>query len=158
MGKLSVRAQRVQDVIAAAGLELAVRELPASTRTAAEAAGAIGCEVSQIAKSLVFHRRRSDAALLVIASGTNRVNSEAVSALVGERITLATAEFVRARTGFTIGGVPPVGHASSMEVFIDEDLRRHDEIWAAAGTSHAVFRLTPTDLEALTGGRVVRVT
>ncbi len=158
MGKLSVRAQRVQDVIAAAGMELEVRELPASTRTAAEAASAIGCEVSQIAKSLVFHRRQSDAPLLVIASGTNRVNSEAVSALVGERITLATAEFVRARTGFSIGGVPPVGHASPMDVFIDEDLRRYDEIWAAAGTSHAVFRLTPSDLEALTGGCVVRVT
>lgn len=156
--RLSAEAQRVQDVIAAAGLELEVRELPASTRTAAEAADAIGCEVSQIAKSLVFHRRESDAPLLVIASGSNRVNREAVSALVGERIALAAAEFVRARTGFTIGGVPPVGHASSMEVFIDEDLRRHDEIWAAAGTSHAVFRLTPADLEALTGGRVVRVT
>ena len=139
-------------------MELEVRELPASTRTAAEAASAIGCEVSQIAKSLVFHRRQSDAPLLVIASGTNRVNSEAVSALIGERITLATAEFVRARTGFSIGGVPPVGHASPMDVFIDEDLRRYDEIWAAAGTSHAVFRLTPSDLEALTGGRVVRVT
>ena len=158
MGKLSARAQRVQGVIAAAGMELEVRELPASTRTAAEAASAIGCEVSQIAKSLVFHRRQSDAPLLVIASGTNRVNSEAVSALIGERITLATAEFVRARTGFSIGGVPPVGHASPMDVFIDEDLRRYDEIWAAAGTSHAVFRLTPSDLEALTGGRVVRVT
>ena len=156
--KLSAEAQRVQDVIAAAGLELEVRELPASTRTAAEAASAIGCEVSQIAKSLVFHRRESDAPLLVIASGTNRVNSEAVSARIGERITLAAAEFVQTRTGFTIGGVPPVGHASSMEVLIDEDLRRHDEIWAAAGTSHAVFRLTPADLEALTGGRVVRVT
>ena len=158
MGKLSARAQRVQDVIAAAGMELEVRELPASTRTAAEAASAIGCEVSQIAKSLVFHRRQSDAPLLVIASGTNRVNSEAVSALIGERITLAPAEFVRARTGFSIGGVPPVGHASPMDVFIDEDLRQYDEIWAAAGTSHAVFRLTPSDLEALTGGRVVRVT
>lgn len=158
MGKLSARAQRVQDVIAAAGMELEVRELPASTRTAAEAASAIGCEVSQIAQSLVFHRRQSDAPLLVIASGTNHVNSEAVSALIGERITLATAEFVRARTGFSIGGVPPVGHASPMDVFIDEDLRRYDEIWAAAGTSHAVFRLTPSDLEALTGGRVVRVT
>ena len=158
MGKLSARAQRVQDVIAAAGMELEVRELPASTRTAAEAASAIGCEVSQIAKSLVFHRRQSDAPLLVIASGTNRVNSEVVSALIGERITLAPAEFVRARTGFSIGGVPPVGHASPMDVFIDEDLRRYDEIWAAAGTSHAVFRLTPSDLEALTGGRVVRVT
>lgn len=158
MGKLSARAQRVQDVIVAAGMELEVRELPASTRTAAEAASAIGCEVSQIAKSLVFHRRQSDAPLLVIASGTNRVNSEAVSALIGERITLAPAEFVRARTGFSIGGVPPVGHASPMDVFIDEDLRRYDEIWAAAGTSHAVFRLTPSDLEALTGGRVVRVT
>ncbi len=158
MEKLSAKAQRVQDVIAAAGLVLEVRELPASTRTAAEAASAIGCEVAQIAKSLVFHRRESNAPLLVIASGTNRVNGEAVAALIGERITLAAAEFVQARTGFAIGGVPPIGHASSMDVLIDEDLRRYDEIWAAAGTSHAVFRLTPSDLEALTSGRVVRVT
>lgn len=155
---LSTSAQRVQDAIAGAGLQLEVRELPASTRTAAEAAAAIDCEVAQIAKSLVFRRRKSGEPLLVIASGTNRVNEDAVASVVGERVAMAKAEFVREHTGFAIGGVPPVGHTSPLDILIDEDLRRYNEIWAAAGTPHAVFRLTPRDLEALTGGRVVRVT
>ena len=132
-------------------------ELPQSTRTAADAAKAIGCEVAQIAKSLVF-RSISGEPILVIASGTNRVNEATIAEAIGEAIGKADAEFVRARTGFAIGGVPPVGHASALRTFIDADLLRFDRIWAAAGTPNAVFELSPGELPRLTGGAVIRVT
>ncbi|MCK5275370.1 MAG: YbaK/EbsC family protein [Alphaproteobacteria bacterium] len=134
-----------------------MREFPKSTRTAAEAAAAIGCEVAQIAKSLVFRARASGRPVLVIASGANRVDEKAVAALIGEKIGRADAGFVRAATGFAIGGVPPVGHDKPIETFIDEDILAFDAIWAAAGTPFAVFRLDPHSLAALTGGRVARV-
>jgi prolyl-tRNA editing enzyme YbaK/EbsC (Cys-tRNA(Pro) deacylase) len=133
-------------------------ELPQSTRTAADAAKAIGCEVGQIAKSLVFRAIESGSAVLVIASGTNRVNESAIAAAIGEPIGKADADFVRARTGFAIGGVPPIGHPEPIRTFIDEDLLRFDRIWAAAGTPNAVFELSPADLGQLTGGSVIRVT
>lgn len=156
---LSRSAQRVQDALAALGFSMGqVIELPASTRTAAEAAAAIGCTVAQIAKSLVFRGVQSGEPVLVIASGTNRVNEARVAEVLGEPIAKADADFVRAQTGFVIGGVPPVGHNRPLRTFIDEGLRQYGEIWAAAGTPHAVFRLTPADLEALTGGEVIRLT
>lgn len=147
-------AQRVQDALAARGFALEVVEMPASTRTSAEAAEAVGCAVGQIAKSLVFRAARSDRPVLVIASGANRVDVKKVEAVLGEPIGRADADFVRARTGFVIGGVPPVGHAEAMPVLIDRDLLAFDEIWAAAGTPNAVFRLAPDQLVALTGGTV----
>src|SRR6266550_2598859 len=130
----------VQSALDAAGIEARVVELAASTRTAAEAAAAIGCSVAQIAKSLVF-RGRSGEAILVIASGTNRVDEKKLAALAGEPIAKADADFVRERTGYAIGGVPPAGHASPLRTFIDRDLLLFDLIWAAAGTPHAVFEL-----------------
>lgn len=154
---LSRSAARVQAALAAAGVIARVVELPASTRTAAEAASAIGCQVAQIAKSLVFRGATSGNPILVIASGTNRVNESLVAAVAGEPLGKADAEFVRARVGFAIGGVPPVGHDEPLATFIDEDLFRYDRIWAAAGTPHAVFELSPTDLPRLTGGRVMRI-
>ncbi len=137
-------------------MELEVVELPHSTRTAAEAAAAVGCEVAAIAKSLVF---RTDAgrSVLVITSGANRVDEARVGELLGEPIGRADPEFVREATGFAIGGVPPVGHAVEPAVFIDEDLLALPEVWAAAGTPNAVFRLTPAQLVELTGGRVLAV-
>jgi prolyl-tRNA editing enzyme YbaK/EbsC (Cys-tRNA(Pro) deacylase) len=137
-------------------MELEVVELPHSTRTAAEAAAAVGCEVAAIAKSLVF---RTDAgrSVLVISSGANRVDEARVGELLGEPIGRADPEFVRDATGFAIGGVPPVGHAVEPAVFIDEDLLALPEVWAAAGTPNAVFRLTPAQLVELTGGRVLAV-
>jgi prolyl-tRNA editing enzyme YbaK/EbsC (Cys-tRNA(Pro) deacylase) len=113
--------------------------------------------VPQIAKSLIFRTADSHRPVLVIASGANRVDEKRVAALVGEPIGRADAEFVRAATGFAIGGVPPVGHATQPIVLIDEGLLGLAEIWAAAGTPNAVFRLTPTDLITLTGGRVAAV-
>lgn len=150
-------AQKVQDALSALGLPLQVIELPATTRTSAEAARAIGCQVGQIAKSLVFEARRSGSAVLVIASGANRVNEEVLQALLAEPIAKADADFVRRRTGFAIGGVPPVGHLEPLKTFIDADLFQYEEIWAAAGTPHAVFRLTPADLLRMTGGQVLRI-
>lgn len=157
MSTLSSSAQKVQDVLSAFDLALHVKEFPHTTRTSAEAAAAIGCQVAQIAKSLVFKGKQSGRAILVIASGANRVNEKAVAALVGEPIERPDADFVRSKTGFAIGGVPPLGHAEPLETLIDEDLFQFSEIWAAAGTPNAVFSLTPANLLRITQGRVAAV-
>lgn len=149
--------ERVQSALDAAGIEARVVELSASTRTAAEAAAAIGCGVAQIAKSLVFRGAESGEPILVIASGTNRVNEKTIAQHAGEPIAKADADFVRERTGYAIGGVPPAGHVSALRTFIDRDLLQFDRIWAAAGTPHAVFELTPEQLTNLVHGPVVEV-
>ena len=154
---LSTSAQRVQDALMKLELTLQVIELPDSTRSAAEAAEAIGCSVGQIAKSLIFKTRNSQEPILVIVSGPNRVDEKKIGALVGEMITKPDADFVRQHTGFSIGGVPPVGHNQPITTFIDQDLLAFDEIWAAAGTPNAVFCLTGDDLVRATGGQVVGV-
>ncbi len=151
-------AQKVQQALAALGFSLQVVELPDSTRTAVEAAQAVGCQLGQIVKSLVFKAKRTERPVLVIASGSNRVNEKAIEALIGEPLGKADADYVRQRTGFAIGGVPPVGHAERLITFIDEDLLQYAEIWAAAGTPNAVFRLAPSDLVRMTGGPVVKIT
>lgn len=155
--RLSRSAQKVQDALEAIGLSLEVLELPGSTRTAVDAAEAVGCEVGQIVKSLVFRGKNSGRPILVAASGANRVDEKKLRELVSEKVAKPDADFVRERTGFVIGGVPPVGHDEKLETFIDEDLMGYAEIWAAAGTPNAVFRLTPDDLVRMTGGRVVSV-
>jgi len=155
--ELSPSAQKVQAALQALGLQLQVVELPGSTRTAVEAAQSVGCQVGQIVKSLVFKGKRSGRPLLVVASGAHRVDERRLEALIGEPLGKADADFVRERTGFAIGGVPPAGHAEPIETYIDADLLQYDEIWAAAGTPHAVFRLTPADLERMTAGRVAEI-
>ncbi len=145
------------EVQAALGDKFEVLEFDATTRTAADAAAAIGCTVAQIAKSLIFRGAASDRSVLVVASGVNRVDETKVAETVGEPLARADADFVRERTGFVIGGVPPVGHKDPPIVLIDESLMAFAEIWAAAGTPNAVFRLTPPDLVALTGGRVAAI-
>ena len=144
-------------VQAALGADFEVLEFDASTRTAADAAAAIGCTVSQIAKSLVFRASDSGRPVLVIASGSVRVDVAKVSALLGEAIGRADADFVREQTGFAIGGVPPIAHQVQPVVFIDESLFQYEKIWAAAGTPNAVFQLTPDDLVRLAGGVVADV-
>ena len=146
---------RVKEALEAAGLATRVVEFPQTTRTAADAAKAIGCEVGQIVKSLVF--RVGNDPLLILASGTNRVNEGAVAITIGAKIAKADADFVRERTGFVIGGVPPVGHLAPIRTLIDEDLLRFERIWAAAGTPNSVFELTAADLPRLTGGTVLRI-
>ena len=150
----SPSALKVQAVL---GDRFQVLEFDASTRTAADAAAAIGCDVAQIAKSLIFRGGTSGQAVLIIASGVDRVDEKKAAAAVGEPIGRADADFVREQTGFAIGGVPPVGHKDPPITLIEERLMRFAEIWAAAGTPNAVFRLTPTDLVGLTGGRVAAV-
>jgi prolyl-tRNA editing enzyme YbaK/EbsC (Cys-tRNA(Pro) deacylase) len=154
---LTAAAQRVQDALKALGVVCQVVELPASTRSAVEAAQAIGCRVEQIAKSLVFRGLSTNRPVLAIVSGANRVDEARLGALLTEPVAKADAEYVRQRTGFAIGGVPPVGHAESLMCLIDEDLLQYDAIWAAAGTPRAVFQLTPVELLRLTSGRVVSV-
>ncbi len=156
--ELSASAQKMQRILEERGFaHCTVVELPSSTRTAQEAAQSIGCGVEQIVKSLVFRRQDSDTPILVVASGSNRVNEQQLSALVGEPIEKAKASYVQKRTGFAIGGVAPVGHAEPLQTFIDRDLLRYDEIWAAAGTPFAVFRLTPQDLIAMTKGELITI-
>ncbi|RIK43071.1 MAG: hypothetical protein DCC55_06700 [Chloroflexi bacterium] len=155
--QLKPSAQRVQDTLTALGFTNQVVELPASTRTSAEAAAAVGCTVGQIAKSLIFQGSESGQAVLVIASGANRVDEKKLSARLGEKLQKPDAEFVRSETGFVIGGVPPVGHTRPLTTLIDQDLWQYEEIWAAAGHPNAVFKLTPDELLKMTGGRMLAV-
>ena len=154
---LSKSAQSVQDVLNKKGMHAKVVELPASTRTAQDAANAIGCEVAQICKSLIFRTKNSHRPILVLASGVNRVDEKLIAKAVGEEITKADADFTREVTGFAIGGIPPIGHKQSIETFIDEDLLKLGELWAAAGTPNAVFSLESAALQDLTQGRVIAI-
>ena len=154
---LKPSAQKVQDTLTALGFANQIVEFPESTRTSAEAAAAVGCMVGQIAKSLIFAGKQSGRAVLVIASGSNRVDEKKLKALLGENIVRPDADFVRSQTGYVIGGVPPVGHAQPLMTYIDADLLQYEEIWAAAGHPNAVFPLTPAELVAMTAGLVVEI-
>jgi prolyl-tRNA editing enzyme YbaK/EbsC (Cys-tRNA(Pro) deacylase) len=154
---LSGSARRVQDALAQLGFTLNVVELPQSTHTAVEAAAAVGASVGQIVKSLIFRGANSGRAILVLASGPNRVDEAKVATLLGEPLAKGDADFVRAHTGFVIGGVPPVGHSEPMPTFIDEDLLAFGSLWAAAGTPNAVFQLAPMELVAMSQGKVASI-
>ena len=145
------RAMKVQAVL---GPAYQVVEFEASTRTSEDAAAAIGCSVAEIAKSLIF-KSAEGRPVLVIASGVNRVDEKKVAALIGGKISRADADFVRDRTGYAIGGVPPVGHVTPPIVLIDRDLERFAAVWAAAGTPNAV--ITPADLVDLAKGQVADI-
>lgn len=151
------RTQVVQEALRSKGVDLKVVEMPQTTRTAVEAAQAIGCEVSQIAKSLIFKTSGTHRPILVIAGGSNRVNVKKIEELVGEPIEKPDADYVKSRTGFVIGGIPPVGHLEPMPTFLDSDLQSSVIIWAAAGSPFAVFPLTPTELHLITDGQWVSV-
>ncbi|MGM1046801.1 MAG: YbaK/EbsC family protein [Bacillota bacterium] len=158
MEPLKESAQRVQNILGDMGYSNQVVELPESTRTAEEAAAAIGCEVAQIAKSIIFRLANSSKPLLVVASGVNRVNEKKFSTLLQEKLKKADADFVREHTGFVIGGVAPIGHLREIMTFIDEDLFQYGTVWAAAGHPKAVFECTPDELVAFTGGQVMSIT
>ena len=155
--ELSSSAKRVQDFLALKGFSFEVRELPGSTRTAQEAADSIGCQVAQIAKSVVFKDKNSGRPVLVIASGVNRVDVNKVKAATGLDLGKADGKFVKDRVGFAIGGVPPVGHSEPLQTILDPDLKNYETIWAAAGKPFAVFPLKSADLESLTGGQWVEL-
>ena len=149
---------RVSEALKAFGGDHAIVEFTEPARTAADAARLLGCRVEQIANSLIFRAPARDAAVLVMASGGRRVDVARIAEALGEPLDKADADFVRARTGFAIGGVAPLGHtAPPAAILIDEELFKWLEIWAAAGHSHTVFRLTPDALVRMTGGRVVTV-
>ena len=151
--ELSNSAKRVQKFLSERGYSFDVKELPSSTRTAVEAADSIGCSVPQIAKSLVFREKKTDRPILVIASGSNRVDVKKIQKSMGLILGKADANFVKDRAGYAIGGIPPVGHNEPLETLLDNDLKKQTVIWAAAGTPFAVFQLKPDDLEPLTKGR-----
>ncbi len=155
--KLSPTAQKVQDLLAERGFVCSVIEFSESTRTAQEAADRAGCQLGQITKSLIFKGTQSGKPILVLTSGANRVNEKLISSYAGEPIGRADADFVRAVTGFAIGGVPPLGHAQTIETYLDEDLLQYPTVWAAAGTPNAIFELTPADLRQMTAARVARI-
>lgn len=152
METLSKNAERVQEYIRKKGFDFQVKELPDSTRTAADAAKALGCDIAQIAKSLVFMDENQGAAVLVIASGTNRVDLMKILKQTGRLLTRADGKTVKERVGFAIGGVPPAGHKEKLLTLLDQDLKQYPRIWAAAGTPNAVFELGPEDLAPMTDG------
>ena len=146
---------RVRQALEERGFEPEVVELERSARSAADAADALGVRVAQIVKSLVLRGRETGRPALVLAGGANRVDVNKTSRLLSEPVEMADAAYVREKTGFAIGGVPPVGHAERPETFLDEDLLLEREVWAAAGHTHVVFGLEPAELVRLTGVQVV---
>ncbi|HRK91112.1 MAG TPA: YbaK/EbsC family protein [Anaerolineales bacterium] len=157
MPTLSPSAQKIQDILNTLGYDYTVVEHAEPTRTAQEAADRAGCQIGQIVKSLIFRGKASGKPILILASGPNRVNEKLIGEYAGEPIGKADADFVRAVTGFVIGGVPPIGHAEKMETYLDEDFLQYPTIWAAAGTPNAIFELKTEDLQKMTGGKVVSI-
>ena len=155
---LSTSVRKVEKALKAHGLECQVLNMKETTRSAQDAANSLGCRVEQIVKSLVFMTKKTKKPILVIASGANRVNIKKIRNLLSEPIKMADPDFVRAKTGFAVGGVPPLGHSNPLATFIDEDLLKYPEIWAAAGTSSTMFKLSPDDLQKITEGQVISVT
>ncbi|QYJ15262.1 hypothetical protein Rxycam_01077 [Rubrobacter xylanophilus DSM 9941] len=156
-GRLGPGPERVRQALEARGFRHRIVELEKTARSAAEAAEALSCEVGQIVKSLVFRGSRTGRPVLVVASGANRVDERQVGELLGEPVEKADAAFVKEKTGFSIGGVPPLGHVEEPVALVDEDLMRYGKVWAAAGHTHAVFSLHPRELVEMTGGRVAQV-
>jgi len=153
--ELKSSAQRVQDFLSSKNTSFTVKELPNSARTAKEAALAIGCMVSQIAKSLIFKDVKTGDPILVVASGTNMVCITKIFEATGLELGKANANFVKDKVGYAIGGVPPVAHKENVTTILDPDLKNYDVLWAAAGTPHFVFELKSSDLESLTSGQWV---
>lgn len=159
MSGLPASVERVRAALEQLGATIDIRDFDKSTRTADEAAIAIGCSVGAIAKSLIFRSEPSGKAVLAVVSGSNRADERKLGALLAPKtgddvIGRPDADFVRRETGFAIGGVPPLGHARRLTTVIDEDLAKYETIWAAAGAPNAVFALTPKQLIEWTGGIV----
>ncbi|MEK4714892.1 YbaK/EbsC family protein [Sporosarcina sp. FSL K6-5500] len=157
MQKLTTSVKQVQEKLLELGHPNEVNKLTDSARTAQEAADALGCEVAQIAKSIIFKLKSTNEPLLVVASGINRIDEKLVAQTLNDKLGKADADFVRESTGFVIGGVPPLGHKNSVLTLIDEDLFKYETIWAAAGHPKAIFQLTPDELEKMTNGQVISV-
>lgn len=157
MSELKEACRRVEAAARSLGLAIAIRQMTVPTRTAQEAAEAIGADVGQIVKSLVFRGAESGDAYLLLVSGANRVDEAAVARILGEALERPNAKFVRDVTGFAIGGIPPFGHAQMMKTFIDPDLLARPTVWAAAGTPESMFEIASQDLARATGARMLTV-
>ena len=161
MEVLSTSAMKVANELRRLGIAAQVTEMPASTRTASDAAAAVGCEIGQIVKSLLFKSSASGEPLLVLVSGADRVDEARLAEVAGEKVERADAGFVRSRTGFAIGGVPPLGHIEAISRpsprYLDERLLGYEVVWAAAGTPNAVFPVNPRELTRATSATVVSV-
>jgi prolyl-tRNA editing enzyme YbaK/EbsC (Cys-tRNA(Pro) deacylase) len=155
MPALKPAAQRVQDALTAKGLDSSVRHMPQATRSAAEAAAACGCSLGQIVKSLLFRGAASGKPYLLLVSGANRVNEQGVAAVIGEALRRPDADDVREVTGFSIGGIPPLGHRTALITLMDAALLDYDLVWAAAGTPDAVFPVAPDRLAAAAEARII---
>lgn len=153
---MKTSANQVQKKLIEKGFNFVVKELPASTRSAKEAANAIGCKIAEIAKSIVF-RTNEGKPILVIASGANHINPLLIEIALGEKLLQPDGKWVKETLGFAIGGVPPIGFQISVTTFIDKDLLQFDTIWAAAGTPNAVFSLPPSDLVKLSNATIMTV-
>lgn len=158
MVELSRSARRVAEALREHGIDADVQELPESTRSAADAARTLGCDVAQITKSLVFREVEHDRPVLVLASGPDRVDEQRLAELVGARVEQAPAAWVKQRTGFAVGGVPPLGHREPVTTLVDAGVLAHELVWAAAGTPRAVFAASPQLLCQAAGARTVSVT
>ena len=152
---LSKKSKIVHNYLQKFGLKLEVVEFEESTKTAQEAANAIGCEIGQIVKSLIF--RNKDQGLLFLVSGKNKLDTNKVSRELKIDLKKADAEFVKELTGFSIGGVPPIAHETALDTYIDEDLLAYKDVWAAAGMPFSVFRLESRMLQPLTNGKIIKV-
>jgi len=148
---------RIRKAAKEAGLDISVVEMPQSTRTAEEAAAACGCQVGQIVKSLVFRRADNNRPVLLLVSGSNRVDVDKVAAVIGTELKRADADYVRAETGFAIGGVAPIGATAPIATYMDKDLLAYDAIWAAAGKSNSVFQAEPQPLADAAGAQIIAV-
>jgi len=157
MEPLNPSAQKIQNILRGLGFDYKVIEFTESTRTAQEAADRVGCLLGQIVKSLIFKGMTSNKGILVLTSGSNRVDENKISQYSGESIGRADPEFVRTVAGFAIGGVPPMGHTQLLDSYIDEDLFQYTDVWAAAGTPNAVFQLPSSELVKISNGKIVRV-
>jgi prolyl-tRNA editing enzyme YbaK/EbsC (Cys-tRNA(Pro) deacylase) len=155
---MSKSLKRVQAALEAAGVATEIREMDASTRTAEEAAAAVGCALDQIAKSIVFRGEHSGHVRLFLTAGGNRVCADKAAALAGEPLGRADADLVRAETGFAIGGVAPVGHLAPIPAWLDPRLTEFATVWAAAGTPRHVFAIDPAELQRVTGARLADFT
>lgn len=157
MSELSKSARRFQRFLNERGHAFTVIELPDSTRSAAEAAAALDCTQAQIVKSLVFRARASDRPVIVLASGVHQVDEQLIAERIGEAVDKPDAKYVKKRTGFSIGGVAPIGHKETCPVLVDEVLRAHEVLWAAAGTPHAVFRIDQPIDELIPSADMIRL-
>ena len=154
---MSKSLKRVRAALDAAGIDTDIMETPLA-RTAADAANAIGCEIDQIAKSIIFRGESSEEAILFITAGGNTVDLDRAAQVAGQALGKADAALIRAQTGFAIGGVSPVGHINPIQAFVDPRLMEFEQIWAAAGTPHHVFRANPPDLLNISGAQLADFT